>query len=393
MKKTILMGALAALSAYATTITLYQDIETGALYTTPAKGRVKLGEFVSKEELQKDLKRNFAKELKSTHVYSKVPKLKINGVHYLGFTHINKDGAKDINRFETRRNYLQLKAYWNDKDYARITLDTFHDRERGAKGSWVVRLKYAYIYLDNILPYTGVEFGQVHRPWIDWEEHHGWLYRSIAKTFVEEHNGAHLTNSADLGINFKTKTEHFSSEIGIFNGEGYHFENVEENQKVSFEYRLTYHAFGTGKKHVHPTKDTYMDFSVTGQFNPKYKNDANPSTTEPDFTWYALHAVYNQPEFLIAGMYADSTPSDKAKDGRGWSLNAEYRPASKWSVFARYDRWRDKSGNRDKKRKEWIAGIAYTYNKHIKFITNIFRIDPAASAEETRLMATAEVKW
>ena len=65
------------------------------------------------------------------------------------------------------------------------------------------------LYLDNILPFTGVEIGQVHRPWIDYEEHGGWNYRSISKVFVEQNNGAHLTNSADLGVNFKQKPSTF----------------------------------------------------------------------------------------------------------------------------------------------------------------------------------------
>ena len=396
MRLSLLLASLLGISAMATTITLYQDKDTGALYTKPGPNRIKLGEFISAKEVyaqNEEIKQNFKKELKSTKVFSKVPKLKINGVHYLGFTHINYADSKknDINRFESRRNYLQVKAYWNDKDYARITLDTFHDREQdGAQGSWLVRLKYAYIYLDNILPYTGLEFGQVHRPWIDWEEHHGWYYRSIAKTFIEERNGAHLTNSADLGFNFKTKTSHFSSEVGLFNGEGYHFRGVENNERVSFEYRLTYHILGTGKKHVHPTSDTYADISLTGQFNPKYQNG------DKDFTWYAIHAVYNQPSFLIAAIYADATPSDKVYDGKGWSINGEFRPTKSWSIFGRYDSWSDKSGASDIDRKEWIAGAAYTYNKNVKFIGNVFYIDPndkVSDDEETRYMVTAEVKW
>ncbi len=394
MKKIALtLATLLAGSAFAATITLYQDKDTGALYTKPGKNRIPLGEFISKDEVVKttsDLKKEMSKELKGTIVGSKVPKLKINGVHYLGFTHIDNEDGSDINRFETRRNYLQVKAYWNEKDYMRLTVDTHEDET----GDWKVRLKYAYIYLDNILPYTGVEFGQVHRPWIDWEEHHGWLYRSIAKTFVEEHHGAHLTNSADQGINFKTKTEYFSSEVGLFNGEGYHDKTAHDNKRVSFEWRLTAHLLGTGKEHVHPTSDTYADVSFLGQINSDYKNDA------PDFNWYAIHAVYNQPLFLIAGMYAKASHKEGSvlgsKKGDGWSVNAELRPIKKWAFFARYDKWNDKHTATKIERDEWIAGAAYTYNKNVKFIANVFAIDPndkIDNDEQTRYMISAEVKW
>jgi hypothetical protein len=397
MKKVaILLSTFVLTSMFATTITLYQDETTGALYTKPGPNRVELGEFISAKEFNeenKKIKTKMSKILKATQVSSSVKKIKFSGVHYLGFTHINYENSdlSNINRFESRRNYFQVKAYFNNKDYIRLTLDTFHDnKDDGAQGSWLVRLKYAYIYLDNILPYTGVEFGQVHRPWIDFEEHHGWLYRSIAKTFVEEKNGAHLTNSADLGINFKTKSDYFSSEVGLFNGEGYHFTDTKNNKELSFEYRVTAHLLGSGKKHIDPTKDRYADISVTGQINPDYKN------SNDDFKWYAIHGVYNQPKFLIAAMYASSKPSDDIYDGDGWSVNGEFRPVKNWSIFGRYDVWTSKSDIKDTKRKEWIAGAAYRYNKNVRFIGNLFQIDPdtdTADDKETRVMATAEVKW
>ncbi len=389
MKKvvlSVLTAGILSVGLNATEITLYQDKTTGALYTTPGENRIKLGKFVSKDEISKDISLKMQKEAKITKVVSKVPTLKINGVHYLGFTGINyKDDRDDVKRFESRRNYFQVKAYWNEKDYVRMTLDTHQDDT----GDWKVRLKYAYLYLSGVLPYTGVEFGQVHRPWIDWEEHHGWLYRSIAKTFVEEHNGAHLTNSADLGINFKTKTENFSSEIGLYNGEGYHGK-IKENKELSFEWRLTAHLFGTGREHVKSSTE-YLDVSFLGQINSEYKNDPE------DFKWYGIHAVYNQPLFLLAAMYVKSDHENKDdKEGKGFSVNGELRPVPKWSVFARYDKWSDEHGSEDKDREEWIAGLAYKYNKNVKFIANVFGIDPDTDTdddEELRYMLTSEIKW
>ncbi len=55
-----------------------------------------------------------------------------------------------MSEFETRRNYFQVKAYFkeNPKDYMRLTLDTHTD----SAGETNVRLKYAYLYIDDILP-------------------------------------------------------------------------------------------------------------------------------------------------------------------------------------------------------------------------------------------------
>jgi len=316
-------------------------------------------------------------EKPKTVVKSKAGVLKFSGKHYLGFV---SDSEKGTNKFETRRNYLQVKGYFNEnpKDYFRITLDTHHEES----GDWKVRLKYAYLYLDNVLPFTGVEIGQAHRPWIDYEEHHGWNYRSISKVFVEAHDGAHFTNSADLGINFKTKTEVFSSELGVYNGEGYHGK-TEDNKNLSAEWRLTGHIFGTGKKHVHAS-DTYADVSFLGQYNTNYKEKGT------DFVWYGLHAVYNQPEFLISAQYIEATDGGVDKEGNGYSVNGEFRFANDWNIIGRYDNFDlDAGENRERS----IAGIAYKYNKNVEFIANYLNEKVEDETKTDAVMLTAEVNW
>jgi len=342
------------------------------------------------EALEEKVETLEKKSEKETAIFSKVPQLKLSGKHYLGFV---SDSEKDRNKFETRRNYLQLKGYFGEnlKDYFRITLDTFQshdDKPANDNGSWEVRLKYAYLYLDNVLPFTGVEIGQAHRPWIDYEEHHGWNYRSISKVMVEAHEGAHFTNSADLGINFKTKTEYFSSELGIFNGEGYHGD-ASDNQHISGEWRLTGHLLGTGKKHVHK-HDTYADVSFFGQYNTEYKEG------QDDFIWYGLHAVYNQPEFLLAAQYVDATDGGAKKEGDGWSVNGEFRldtvsdSMQGWNVIARYDNYELNTGE---ERERTLAGLAYQYNKYVEFVANYLKEEVDNTTKTDAVMLTAEVNW
>jgi Ni/Co efflux regulator RcnB len=339
--------------------------------------------------LEKKVETLEKKSAKETAVFSKVPKLKFSGKHYLGFV---ADSEKDRNKFETRRNYLQLKGYFGEnlKDYFRITLDTFQNTKGTGKdyGSWEVRLKYAYLYLDDVLPFTGVEIGQAHRPWIDYEEHHGWNYRSISKVLVEAHDGAHFTNSADLGIDFKTKTDYFSSELGIFNGEGYHGD-ASDNEHLSGEWRLTAHLLGTGKKHVHK-HDTYADVSFFGQYNTEYKEG------QDDFIWYGAHAVYNQPEFLLAAQYVKATDGGVKKEGDGWSVNGEFRldtlsaAMHGWNLLGRYDSFDLDAGE---ERERTIAGVAYQYNKYVEFVANYLNEQVDGEDQTDALMLTAEVNW
>ena len=324
------------------------------------------------------------KSKKGVVVKSKVPVIKLNGTHYLGFVNSSPKKGDSSNKFETRRNYLQTKAYFkeNPKDYVRITLDT-HNTSDGESN---VRLKYAYLYLDNVLPNTGVEFGQAHRPWIDYEEHNSWNYRSISKVLVEAKYGADLTNSADRGINFKTKTPYFSSELGIFNGEGYH--NKEDGQGLSKEWRLTAHALGTGKKKAKKSS-TYANISFFGQQNSKSNKHGNE-----DLNWMGVHAVYNQPEFLVSAQYIDVSDGIASKKGNGYSVNGEYRVMEKVNLIGRYDYFDMDDNSGDKKRA--IAGVSYEYNKNVEFIANYLKEGGKKLTDTQKrdaVMLTAQVEW
>lgn len=470
MKK-VTLSALAAVMisgvASADALTLYSDPKTGQVYTTPGEGRVEMGDFISAKDVdmaQRESESAFSEYKenmkKYTNVTSKAKKIEFSGTHYLGLTSAEATTTGTYkNRstgFEMRRNYVQAKAYFNDKDYVRVTMDATKELAQSPDSAFKasdgsssynttsqnsgfadVFIKYAYLYLDNVLPYTGVEAGIVHRPWIDYEEHNGWYYRSFNKVVLEEKGtpteaGVDLVNSADLGVNFKTKTENFSSEIGIFNGEGYHADKGGANQandsKLSIEWRLTGHLIGSGEKvgKADRTKDTYAHISTMGLISHNHKDDksaldtVNTSTTQSDAlkseydrTFYGIHAVYNQPEFLIAGQYIAAKDDMRSPlagfdkvDYDVWSINAEIRPMQDWTVIARYDDYKiettQQSNGAEKVYKDGnkiIAGLAYKYNKNVTFIGSGKWIDEkdstgATTSEDKKVyMLTTELKW
>ena len=382
------------------------QLKSQAKQTKKSSTKKKKTTAVAKKEVtDEETAAHVEKFAKASVVKSKAPLLKFSGKHYLGFVSSEDgEGVRD-NRFETRRNYFQVKGYLGEdsKDFFRITLDTYQISDgkdgdgiyiagKDSEGTWNVRLKYAYLYLDEVLPFTGVEIGQAHRPWIDYEEHGGWNYRSISKVFVEAGNGAHLTNSADLGINFKTKTDYFSSELGLFNGEGYH--GIEDGEGLSAEWRLTGHIFGEGT-HKRKKSSTYADVSFLGQWNADSNKHGNA-----DLNWYGFHAVYNQPEFLLAAQYIDTEDAVLKYAGKGYSVNGELRlgeladELNKVGIIGRYDYFDMDDNSGDKKRT--IAGITYKYNKYVEFIANYLgekgsALDP--DEEQDAFMLTTEVNW
>jgi len=477
MKK-IVLSTIAALAVSVTSLSASQQFyvnEDGQVFTTSAADRIAI-------------------ESKEAPVFMKGTKLEFSGTHYFGLTSANPTTDTSVTGgdqskysdtstgFEMRRNYVQVKAFFNDKDYFRITLDATKELASSETASSTSKststtdavdadgnpatvttttttsttiprngyanafIKYAYLYLDEVLPATGVEVGIVHRPWIDYEEHNSWFYRSFNKVFLEEkgtatESGVDLINSADLGFNLKTKTENFSSEIGIFNGEGYHADKAAANQKysgdVSLEWRLTGHILGDGKKlgKNDRTKDTYANLSTFGLISKNHKDDSSTldqvSTSalksEYDRSIYGLHAVYNQPLFLLAAQYfkatddaqddyaASTTEYWEKRDYTGLSFNGEIRPMKDWTVIGRYDKYTmedtDMVGTDMSSSVEGtkvIAAVAYKYSKNVsfiasgKFINEEYTTDNSATTylagddtgeSKSVYMLTTEVKW
>ncbi len=337
---------------------------------------------------------------------AKASALKFSGQHYLGFVSKKAEGQSSTNNFEMRRNYVQVKAYLFDdpKSYMRFTLD-----ETTGNGDNTLRIKYAYLYLDNVLPYTGVEVGQAHRPWLDYEEHQAWWHRAVDKTFTESKESADLTNSADVGVNFKTKTPYFTSEIGLYNGEGYHA--ADNGKGLSAEWRLTAAVLGNGdqKRHAHST--TYFDASFWGQFNKK-----NAKNDDETYKIYGFHAVYNQPSFLISAQYNIAKNDNTAAanplkhrmhhNGKGYSVNADYRFGEEYQydLFARYDHWKAEDPANlapDATMEHYLYGIAWEQNKNVTWYLNGKHYDPKdgvnyegnAKNKFDSLMLTTEINW
>jgi len=346
------------------------------------------------------------KFMKSVPVFAKTSKIKFSGQHYLGFVSKNETSQARTSNFEMRRNYLQVKAYLFEepKSYLRVTLD-----ETTGNGDNTIRIKYAYLYLDNIFANTGVEIGQAHRPWLDYEEHQGWWHRSIDKTFTESKESADLTNSADMGVNFKTKTSYFTSELGLFNGEGYHA--TDNGAGLSAEWRFTATILGNGEKKRHARKSTYFDASFWGQYNQK-----NAKNDNQGYTIYGFHAVYNRPSFLLSAQYNIAKNNNNIAtnplknrmhhDGKGYSVNADYRfgEGYEYDLFARYDHWtaQDPAGiQADSNINHILYGIAWEQNKNVTWYLNGKHYDPVdginyAGANKNKfdaVMVTTEINW
>jgi len=381
---------LGAVAANATALKLYQDAN-GQVFTQAGEGRTLIKT--------------------PTSVFSHADKLKFDGQAFIGYkyTDYDDDAQQDTQDFEVRRGYFQLKAYLLDdpKSYYRVTMDLTREKSTTANtnGSMIVRAKYAYLNLNNVLPVTSLEIGLAHRPWHDYEEHNSWMYRNISEIMIENHNSAHISSSADFGVMAKTRTKYFDADYGIFNGEGYHSAQVSNG--MSLEWRFTGHLLGT---HGKPEKTTYLDASFFGQLNQKHSLNSVTNKYD-DLHFYGFHTVFNMPSFLASAQYVTSTDTSTNSSatgavsqgsGSGYSFNVEGRVGDEYQykAFARVDKWTPEvvSGAKKYDKNTYIAGVAWKQNRNVEWVANVTINDNDHAAgtptpKSTSYMLTTQVDF
>jgi hypothetical protein len=360
----------------------------------------------------------------STVVNSMAERLKFSGLTYFGYTYTMPTVGSNTGDFELRRNYITLEAQLSKNISFRNTLDITKETgastgdggaEEGSEGNLKFRVKYAYLYFNEILPASALEFGVVHRPWLDYEEHMGWLYRSIVFTFIENPDSAGIISSADLGANLKTATPYFSSEVAVVNGESYdHLDRIGGTAfNNSIEGRFTFHALANGNKKLNMYRniDSYLNFSFNTVNNFRYNSSAPASVIgskasangEVDRLIYQFHAVYNNPLFLVAMQYVYNQDRfkklDTTQDNDGASVNVDLRPMMifsddpRWIVFGRADYWNIDVVHGE--REFYVYGIAYDLTRNVRLIVNGINADKNHPAKDdfAKVMFTTEVNW
>ena len=275
--------------------------------------------------------------------------------------------------FRVGRGYLTAKLQPEDYFAARITLDAHQNDE----GDMAVRLKYLYGQfffgdLGSIVTGTNLEYGLVHTPWLDYEEHIN-HYRMQGTMFVERNN---LFNSADFGLTLgglfgkklddeytKKVSKYYpgtfgSFAVGVYNGGGYHAEEANENKTV--EGRVSVRPLGP----ILPN----LQLSYFGLYGKGNTEEA------PDWQVHAGMASFEHEYFVLSATYSagkgnqrgDQVAADgEAMDFAGYSGFAEVKfPWIDSSLIGRYDRfdWDTDGGPAPTQRFVW--GAAYHFYGH-----------------------------
>jgi hypothetical protein len=293
---------------------------------------------------------------------------------------IGEVGGEDFNRFSVDRGYIVIRHRLTERWSGRITPDVSVDREGDGEGDLELRLKYAYVdyQFDDAWIFTNphVEFGLVHRPWLDYEEHVSY-YRNQGTMFLER-NG--IFNSADYGftlfsllggemnaayrerVNSRYPGRYGSVAVGLYNGGGYHA--IERNTNKSIEGRLT----------LRPLPDVLpgLQFTYQGVYGRGNQQEETDWTVNLLFiSWESHHLVLTGQRYWGTGDFKANAVDDggAATPQDGFSLFGEVRlDQPHMSLLARYDFFDDTPDIDDGEHARLIAGVAYHLKGHSKLL-------------------------
>src|SRR2546428_2147841 len=122
---------------------------------------------------------------------SQPPQITVGGVVYTQYLYQLKDSVNHFNNFDITRAYVNVLGKFSGGVGTRVTADIY----RNTDGSLAYRLKYAFAtYTPQGSPLT-FKIGQIHTPWIDWEEAL-WDYRMQGQMAMER---AGYVSASDFG--------------------------------------------------------------------------------------------------------------------------------------------------------------------------------------------------
>jgi len=150
---------------------------------------------------------------------TQAPQVTVGGVAYLQYLYQLKDTANHNNNFDVTRAYINVIGRFSGGVYTRITVDVNRPPAATTDNSLRYRLKYAYAAYTPQGSSLTYKLGQIHTPWIDWEEAL-WDYRMQGQMAMER--GGYLSSSDfGLGVDGNWNADKVNMQVGIYNGESY----------------------------------------------------------------------------------------------------------------------------------------------------------------------------
>jgi hypothetical protein len=312
------------------------------------------------------------------------PTVTIGGVAYAQFAYQLKDTANHGNNFDITRAYLNVNGTFAYGIKTRVTPDIY----RNADGSLGYRLKYAFASWQPEKSPLTFKFGQIHTPWLDWEEHL-WDYRMQGTMAVER---AGYMSSADFGagIDGMWGFDRFNFQVGVYNGENYN--KAPGDQRKDLMGRASFRILGSDEG----GRDGGL--RVTG-----YAHYGKPTGGGERQRYIGMVSYRSKLVTLAAEIAATkdsvTAPVSAEKKGRIISVFGVLRASNaKFQVIGRIDSTDPNTSVNNDRSTRVIGGLAYQWSGNLRALADLDHLiyqggTPTPALEATRSQALFQVQF
>src|SRR6266436_35628 len=322
---------------------------------------------------------------------AQAPQVTVSGVAYLQYVYQLKDTANHNNNFDVTRAYFNVIGRFSGGVYTRITVDVNRPPAVTTDNSLRYRLKYAYAAYTPQGSSLTYKLGQIHTPFIDWEEVL-WDYRMQGQMAMER--GCYLSSSDfGLGVDGNWHADKVNMQVGIYNGESYSGGTGDKRKDF----------MGRVSVRVKPTDDASR---VGGLRVTAYGQYGKPTSGGQRSRVLGM-VSYRTKQITLAGEYAvtkDSTtgpvPAPVAhSSGSVASFFGVYRfTNSKAAVLARVDLTDPNTNVGNNRLTRFIGGASYQLTPNLRLLADVDMLSyqggtPTPALEATRSQAYFQAQF
>ena len=293
-----------------------------------------------------------------------------------------------FNAFDLTRGYVNINGQLSKNVRFRLTPDVRRVTDSSLAGTLVLRVKYAFVELDNVkAARSWVRFGAHQTPWLDFEESID-RYR-VQGTMFSEREGL-IPGSSDFGVGYFTPVgKYVDIQTGVYNGEGY--AQTDANKYKSAQGRLTLRPFAG--------RGVANGFRLSGFYNAGWYAADRPRRLG------IVMGSFEQTHLVGTLQYLKATESPSAVaprdiDRNGSSGFLEIRQGMNgWAALARLDLLDPDEALGNNSQRRIIAGGAYWFvwprSRVGLVVTNeqVHYDAAAARPQENRLLVQTHVEF
>ena len=315
------------------------------------------------------------------------PQISVGVLAYAQYLYQLKDTANHINNFDVKRAYVNVIGRFGGGVYARITADIYVPS--ATDSSHTYRIKYAYVQYTPTGSPLAFKIGEIHTPWLDWEEAL-WDYR-VQGTMAMERNGpggagSYLSSSGfGFGVDGKWGPDKVNMQFTVTN-DRFYSQSVGDQRKWA-QARVSVRAMDTDDS------SRVGGLRVTG-----FADYGNAVGGGPHQRWIGM-VSYKSKQLTLAGEGAVTRdPGTPRVNGHVYSAFGVYKfPQTKWAALARLDVSHPQSGSTTDKQTRFIGGVSNQITPNLRVLLDwdyvSYQGTPTAGQEATRSQALFQTQF